>query len=283
MKLKVGTRGSKLALLQTQLVLKKLKEVELAIEAEIKIIRTSGDLQQKKIPRMFVNEINKAVLDGAVDIGVHSLKDLPTDIPRELEIACVPERKSPNDVLVSRWGLNLSELPTGAVVGTDSVRRISEVSFLRPDLKFKEIRGNIETRIRKLDEGLYDATIMALAALERLGLTERAAQTFELDEVVPAPGQGALAVVGRKGGPGFLKRINDVRAWKEVVCERAFLDELGLGCRGGAGAVARARGKSIGLVAVVHDGGRMLIKLKGEDPIALGKKAGRILCQAKST
>ncbi|MEW6222157.1 MAG: hydroxymethylbilane synthase [Candidatus Hadarchaeota archaeon] len=284
MELRIGTRGSKLALLQTQLVLKKLKKVVPNLEGEIMVIKTAGDVRRGKIVGgIFVNEINRAVLRGEVDIGVHSMKDLPTKLPRGLEVACVPERMSPNDALVSWKGVDIQGLPRGAVIGTDSPRRAAELSFIRQDLKFMEIRGNIETRISKVDGKTYDGTIVAFAALERLGIENMAAQVFELGEMVPAPGQGALAVVKRKGGSGFLKKINDNRAWKEVTCERAFLNELGSGCRGGAGAVARARGKKINLVAVVHDGGRRLIKLEGKNPIMLGKKAGRILCQEKST
>ncbi|MEM3723187.1 MAG: hydroxymethylbilane synthase [Candidatus Hadarchaeales archaeon] len=283
MKLRIGTRGSRLALIQTQTVIEKLKKVAPKIEVEIKIIKTSGDLK-RKVPGMFVNEINRAVLNCEIDVGVHSLKDLPTNLPKKLEIACIPERKSPHDALVSRENLSLKELSKGAVIGTDSERRKSEISFIRPDLKFKEIHGNIETRVSKVDRGIYDGTVLALAALERLGLTNRASQVFRLDEVVPAPGQGALAVVKRKDDDlNFLEKINDNRAQKEVMAERIFLEELGSGCRDGAGAVARYHGNYITLIAVVHDGGRRLIKLKGSDPIELGRKAGRILWKGRST
>jgi hydroxymethylbilane synthase len=285
MKLRIGTRGSRLALLQTQIVVGKLNAVVPGLEVDVRVIKTTGDSRRGKIVRgMFVNEINRAVLEGEVDIGVHSLKDLPTKLPGALEIDCVPERRSPHDALVSRGSLDLRGLPRGAVIGTDSRRRVAELSSLRPDLRFRKIRGNVETRIGKVDGGLYDGAVIALAALERLGIRDRATQVFGLTEVVPAPGQGALAVVKRKGaGLGFLKEINNARAWKEVTCERAFLEELGSGCRGGVGAVARAKGENIKLVAVVHDGGRKLIELTGLNPVALGRRAGRILCRARST
>jgi hydroxymethylbilane synthase len=283
-RLRIGTRGSRLALIQTRAVVDKLKAVVPDLEEDIRVIKTSGDSRRGKIVRgMFVNEINRAVLKGEIDIGVHSLKDLPTRLPKKLEIACVPERKSPNDALVSRGSLDLQGLPLGAVIGTDSRRRIAELSFIRPDLRFRKIRGNIETRIRKVDEGLCDGVIVALAALERLEIEGNVAQVFGLEEIVPAPGQGAIAVVSKRNTElSFLKRINDARSWSEVTCERAFLEELGSGCRGGAGAVARAKGRNIKLIAVVHDGGRKLIELTGRDPIKLGRKAGRVLCRAKS-
>lgn len=285
MKLKIGTRGSRLALLQTRIVVKKLKAVVPDLREDIKTIKTAGDLRRGKVGiGAFVNEINRAALRGTIDIGVHSLKDLPTRLPEGLELACVPDRATPNDALISRDNVGLFNLPKGSVIGTDSPRRIAEISSLRHDLKFKKIRGNVDTRIRKVDEGLYDGAIIALAALERLGIRDRAAQVFGLEEVVPAPGQGALAVVRRRdAGLGFLKKINDARAWKEVTCERTFLEELGSGCHGRAGAVAKVEGKNIELVAVVHDGGRRLIKLTGRNPVTVGRKAGRILCQAKST
>ena len=280
MKIKIGTRGSRLAILQTKLVLKKLKDVVPELEGEIKVIKTTGDLGYRKVsPGAFVNEINQAVLRGEVDIGVHSLKDLPTKLPDGLELACVPDRASPNDALISRYNLDIYRLPKGSIIGTSSPRRIAEISSLRSDLKFREIRGNVDTRIKKMEDGNYDGIVVALAALERLGMEKRAAQVFELDAVVPAPGQGAIAVVKRRDVKfKFLEKINDVRAWNEVICERAFLEELGGGCRGSAGAVARVREDGrIDLIAVIHEGGRRVIRLSGKNPVSLGKKAGRLL------
>lgn len=273
-----------MALVQAQRVIKKLKAVAPRLETEVVVIKTSGDAGRRKKLGAFANEINTALLKCNVDIGVHSLKDLPTVLPRGLELACVPERLRPNDALVSRENMNLLELPPGAVIGSDSPRRIAELSSLRPDLKFREIRGNVDTRIKKVDDGMYDGAVVALAALERLGLENRAAQIFKLDEVVPAPGQGALAVVAKEESKyAFLKKINNKRAWDETSCERAFLESLGGGCRAGAGAVARVRGKEVHLVSVVHQGGRRLLKLTGKDPVKLGQMAGMMLCEAKST
>ncbi|MFN4133240.1 MAG: hydroxymethylbilane synthase [Candidatus Hadarchaeales archaeon] len=283
MKVRIGTRGSRLALAQTQRVIKKLKAVAPKLKPEVMVIRTSGDAGLRKKPGAFVNEINMALLEGKIDIGVHSLKDLPTKLPGGVVLACVPERLRPNDALVSRENTDIWKLPSGAVIGTDSPRRVAELSSLRPDLKFKEIRGNVDTRIRKIEDGIYDATVVALAALERLGLN-RAAQIFKLDEVVPAVGQGALAITARVDMIyPFLKKINDQKAWIETTCERVFLESLGGGCKSGAGAVARVMNGKIQLICVVHRGGRRLLKLTGSDPVELGRKAGVMLCQARST
>lgn len=285
MRIRIGTRGSRLALLQTRRVVEKMKAVVPNLKEELKVIKTSGDLRRTKISSgMFVNEINQAVLKGEIDIGIHSLKDLPTKLPRGLSLACVPERLTPNDAFISRDGADLHSLPKGSVLGTSSPRRRAEIAHLRPDLKFEDIRGNIETRIEKMERGLCDGIIVALAALQRLGLQKRVVQLFEPDEIVPAVGQGALAVVCKEGKTrDFLRKINNRHAWREVMCERAFLTELGLGCKACVGAVAQAKGKNIELIAVAHEGGRRLLKLKGPDPIELGKKAGVMMRQAKST
>lgn len=284
MELRIGTRGSKLALLQTQRVVKKLEKEVPDIEVEVKVIRTAGDLRHGRAGfGMFVNEINRAVLRGDIDIGVHSLKDLPTRLPKGLELACVPERLDPNDALISRSGVNLYNLPQRSVIGTSSSRRKAEIFHLRPDLKTRKIRGNIDTRIKKMKDGFYDAVVISWAALERLGLWKEAAQKFTFEEMVPAVGQGAIGVVCKKGGVHFLDKINDELAWREVTCERAFLAELGVGCRACAGAVAKTGSGTIELTAMVHVGGRVLLKLKGRDPTELGKKAGRMLWRAKST
>jgi hydroxymethylbilane synthase len=280
MKLKIGTRGSELALLQVQRVVRKLKSIVPELKEEIKIIKTAGDLRQKKTqPGMFVNEVNRAVLSGEVDIGVHSLKDLPTTLPGGLRLACVPERLAPNDVLVSRDGSRLRDLPPSSNIGTSSLRRRAEILHLRHDLKILDLRGNLMTRLRKVEDGFYDAIVIARAALERLNLLQKIAQEFKFEEIVPAAGQGAIGVVCKEDGSyDFLTRINDRRAWSEIICERAFLHELNIGCQASAGAVAKALGDRIELTAVVHVKGRCLLKLKGKNPEKVGVRAARILC-----
>jgi len=277
---RIGTRSSALAMVQTRRVIEKMKTVMPNFEPEIKAIKTSGDAKQKITGSgAFVNEINMAILQGKVDIGVHSLKDLPASLPRGLLIACVPERLSPNDALLSRGGSDLYRLPSGAVIGTSCPRRVAEIRHLRHDLKFGVIRGNIETRIKKMQDGCYDAIVVALAALERLGREGLISQRFELEEVVPAPGQGALAVVCKKDYKwgNVLAEINDERAWLETICERTFIEKLKTGCMSSTGAVARADGRKIKLTAVIHHKGRILRYFEGKEPRRLGKIAAKTM------
>lgn len=280
MRVRIGTRGSNLAMIQTQRVIEKVKSIIPNLVPEVKIIKTSGDMRQNIVESgIFVNEINKAVLQKKVDIGIHSLKDLPTKLPKGLTLACIPERLSPNDVLLSRDNSGLYELPSGAIIGASCPRRKAEIKHLRQDLRLDVIRGNIETRIKKMQDGHYDGIIMALAALERLGLQGLISQLFKLEEVVPAPGQGALAVVCREDDDLGQKmtEINDEKAWQETTCERTFLEKLKFGCMSSAGAVARSKSGKIQLIAVIHHGGRLLLKLGGKEPRALGEKAARVI------
>ncbi len=280
MRVRVGTRGSKLAILQTRRVIEKMKTVIPNLKEEIKIIKTSRDLRRIKINSgVFVNEINRAVLRGKIDIGVHSLKDLPTRVPQGLSLACVPERLAPNDALISRGGTGLYSLPNGAVLGTSSPRRKAEIIHLRPDLKFKDIHGNIDTRIRKMEEGSYDGIIVALAALQRCGLQKLVTQRFELDEIVPTAGQGALGVVCKRDRDFLdkISQINDDVAWRETMCERTFMEKLRFDCKTPAGAVARLMDGEIELIVVIHKNGRQLLKLRGQDPKNLGIKAAKMV------
>lgn len=279
MRVRVGTRGSRLALLQTQRVVEKMRAVIPNLREDIVVIKTSGDVQRTKVSSgMFVNEINRAVLHGRIDIGVHSLKDLPTKLPRDLSLACVPERLAPNDALISRGRADIYSLPTKSVIGTSSPRRKAEIAHLRPDLKFKDIRGNIETRIEKMEKGPYDGIIIALAAIQRCGLQKIVAQRFELDAVVPAAGQGALAVVCRRDWDSDrISHINDGVAWREAICERTFMEKLNSTCKNPVGAVARSTGGGIELRAVIYRNGRRFLKIRGRDPIKLGTKAVKIL------
>lgn len=279
MRIRIGTRGSRLALLQTQRVMKKMKAAIPNLKEEVRVIKTSGYLRKNVSQGMFVNEINRAVLDGDIDIGIHSLKDLPIRLPRGLSLACVPERLAPNDALISRDGADLYSLSKRSILGTSSPRRRAEIARLRSDLRFKDVRGNIETRIQKMESGFYDGIVVALAAIQRCGLLKLVAQRFGLDEVVPAAGQGALAVVCRRDEDLLDKipLINDEVAWRETICERTFMEKSRFSCKTPAGAVAKSTNRKIELIAVIHRGGRRLLKLKGQNPIELGTKAAEIM------
>ncbi|KXB03254.1 hypothetical protein AKJ45_02045 [candidate division MSBL1 archaeon SCGC-AAA261F19] len=286
MEIKVGSRGSELALIQTRSVIQKLKSVSPDLEAEVEIIKTSGDLKKKPLgDGVFVKEIDRAVLNREVDIGVHSLKDEPTDLPEGLSLKCVPERLDPSDVLVAGTGQKLRDLPVGSIVGTGSPRRIAEVSRFRSDLEFESIRGNIPTRIEKVKEGSYDALITSYSALSRMDLEDEISQKFDpREEVIPAAGQGALGVVCRRGEESelLLTKINDEEKYTETSCERAFLKELGLGCRSGVGAISDVKGEKVKLLGLLNnEGGRNTVKMEGDDPIELGIRAGKAIKDAR--
>lgn len=260
MKLIVGTRGSKLSLVQTDIVIQKLKEEFPNLEIEIKIIKTTGDRITRK-PLLLIKEkgifekdIDKAVFRGDVDFAVHSMKDVPTIQPPKIIIVAVPQRGPPCDALVSRERLRLKDLPNGAIIGTGSPRRIAQLRYVRSDLKVKSIRGNVDTRVRKLEQGLYDAVILAEAGLQRLNIQECITERLPLEVFTPAPGQGALAVVAREGNKEVievLKRVNHWPSMAAALAERAFIREIGGGCKVPLGAVAQARNGALSLYASI--------------------------------
>ncbi|KYH42446.1 MAG: Porphobilinogen deaminase [Candidatus Bathyarchaeota archaeon B63] len=289
MKLTVGTRGSRLSLIQTESVIRRLRREIPELEVEVKIIKTTGDritrrplisIREKGI---FEREIDKAVLRGDVDFAVHSMKDVPIIQPPRTVIVAVPERESAYDVLVSREGLGLKELPGGAVIGTGSPRRIAQLLRVRPDLRVKSIRGNVDTRVRKLKQGLYDAVILAEVGLQRLGMQDCITERLSLEDFTPAPGQGALAVVAREDNEKVieaLRLINHQPSMASVLAERAFIKEIGGGCRVPMGAFAQVQNNMLSIYAVVlSPDGRTRIQTskKGdpEHPEELGVKAAR--------
>lgn len=289
--LRVGTRGSLLARTQTQWVLDQLKRAHPDIELETEVIQTTGDLR-RDVPfaavgakGMFVKEIEQALLEGRIDVGVHSLKDMPSLLPAGLELACVPSRESPFDALLARSAHSLNDLREGAVVGTSSVRRKAQLSYFRPDLRIEELRGNLDTRIRKLDEGVYDAIVLAAAGLNRLGWSDRMVEEIAPEICVPAAGQGALALETRTGDTttlSILAAIHDGAAADAVAAERSFLAALGGGCSVPAGALARTVDDHISLVAVIAsaDGSRVIRaedRDTRENAAALGERAARRL------
>jgi hydroxymethylbilane synthase len=238
--LRFGTRGSDLALWQTQYVMARLKEAHPALQLEYEIIKTRGDqILDTPLPLVggkgvFTAELEAALHEKRIDCAVHSLKDLPTEQPDGLVIGALPIRANPADVLISRQGYTLATLPSGAVVGTSSYRRAAQLCHKRPDLAMLDIRGNVDTRIRKAlaADSPYDAIVLAYAGLERLGRTEVVTQVLDIAEMLPAPGQGAIAVQTRDDAAllNMLAPIHHLDTALAVTAERAFLAGLGGGC-----------------------------------------------------
>jgi len=259
-KLRIGTRGSSLARRQVELVIAAMRSSEPNTEIEVVVVQTEGDrrldvsLDSVGGQGVFVKEIEQRLLAGEIDIAVHSLKDMPSDTPAGLFIGALLARADARDALVARDGLDLHSLPEGARIGSDSRRRGAQLLALRPDLRIEGIRGNVETRLRKVDEGEYDGVALAVAGLERLGLLGRATQVFEVAEVIPAPGQGAIAIECRaedRETRTLLATIDDANTRAATDAERAFLSVLGAGCRLPVGAYATVAGDTLKLGAVL--------------------------------
>ena len=238
----IGTRGSPLALAQAELARAALGAAhpELAGAIEIAVIKTTGDrIQDRPLATaggkgLFTKEIEEALLDGRVDIAVHSMKDMPTRLPDGLEITCLLEREDPRDALICRRAKDLADLEPGAVVGTASLRRQAQVRRRRPDLEVASLRGNVETRLRKLADGVVDATLLAYAGLSRLGLTERITTLIEVADMLPALAQGAIAVEQRAADrrvQALLAPLNHLPTATCIAAERAFLAQLDGSCR----------------------------------------------------
>lgn len=237
-KIKIGTRGSRLAVIQTQIIIDQIRRVFPDLDFDILTIKTSGDkIQDKPLDQiggkgLFIQEIETALLTGVIDLAVHSMKDLPVQIAPGLKIAAVSKREDPRDVLVSVDGKNLPELKSGAVIGTSSLRRTKQLLALRPDLKTEMLRGNVLTRLEKLERRQYDAIILAAAGLKRLGLAEKVSQYFTVTEMIPAVCQGILALeVRAEESYDFLQEaVHDQQAALCGAAERAFLIRLDGGC-----------------------------------------------------
>lgn len=253
MRLRVGTRPSELSIKQTLEVVDALRSRHHDIEFEIIKIKTKGDIDRKTplyempVKGIFEREVDLALIKGDVDFVVHSLKDYPTIVDSQLELASIPKRKSPYDVILCREHRGLSELPSGAVIGTSSLRRIAHIKYFRPDLNVVPIRGNIDTRIRKLWRGDCDAIIIAEVGIQRLGLSLNY-EVLSFDIMVPAAGQGALAVVCRKGDSeieALLKSIEDPSSRFEIEVERKILRYLKAGCRTPIGVNVNIQGDKV--------------------------------------
>ncbi|CAK9067831.1 Porphobilinogen deaminase (PBG) (Hydroxymethylbilane synthase) (HMBS) (Pre-uroporphyrinogen synthase) [Durusdinium trenchii] len=290
-KIRIGTRASALARWQAEWVAAELKS-RAGVEVELVPISTAGDRQQQGpigsigTQGVFTKEIQKALLDDRVDVAVHSLKDLPTDQVEGLMLGAVPPRESPGDALVCREKQTLDDLPVGAVVGTGSPRRRAQLLNLRPDLSVKDVRGNVDTRLRKLDDGEYDALVLAKAGLVRLELDDRISYVLASEQFLSAIGQGALGIEIREGDAETLEAVahlNDSATFAAVAAERALLAHLRGGCLAPVAALAEPNDDgTLHLRAVVlsNDGSQRLDASQTaptEDAVQLGREVAEAL------
>jgi hydroxymethylbilane synthase len=267
---RIGTRGSRLALWQAEWVRACLAQRFPGTAIELSIIKTQGDkildvpLAKVGGKGLFVKEIEEALLHGRADLAVHSLKDMPSEIPAALTIGAIPEREIPTDVLVARDGRKLMEIPAGGIIGTSSLRRAAQLKCLRPDLKIVSVRGNVETRIRKLETERLDAVVLAAAGMKRLGLEHRITEHLDAECMLPAVGQGALCIEIRDQDPriGPMVAALDHPPTRTVVSgERAFLKRLQGGCQVPIAGHGRLEGDRFTLTGLVADvDGRVVIK-----------------------
>jgi hydroxymethylbilane synthase len=283
----IGSRGSQLALWQARHIAGCLQK--LGVETRLEIIKTTGDkitdvpLAQVGGKGLFTKEIEDALLAGSIDLAVHSLKDMPTGLPAGLTLAAIPEREDPRDALIGR---PLAELGAGSRVGTSSLRRSAQLLALKRGLVTENLRGNVDTRLRKLDEGHYDSIVLAAAGLRRLGWADRICELIDVEVMCPAAGQGALAIETRDdGGAGheIARKLDDPRTNAAVTAERSLLATLEGGCQVPIGAHAHVDGDELHLMAVVAspDGARMMRdRARGHDPVALGRELGERMLSA---
>ena len=260
--LKIGTRGSKLALAQSRWVKEEVETRYSHVQVELVRIRTKGDkiidspLSKLGGKGLFVKEIEDALLRRQVHVAVHSMKDVPSELPGELTLSVFPCREDPSDALISEEDRTLEELPRGARVGTSSLRRAAQLLHIRPDLEVVALRGNVDTRLKKLDSGNLHAIILATAGLKRLGFAHRISQILPIERILPAIGQGALGLELRKDDEetlDLLEFLNHEPTQKTVTCERAFLKELEGGCQVPIAGFARIDGKSLHLRGLVAE------------------------------
>ncbi len=285
----IGSRGSKLALIQARLVQSELARIRPSLETRIEVITTSGDVKTDPLSviggkGVFTRELEEALLDGRIDVAVHSLKDLPTIIPEQLRIAAIGKREDPRDALIIRADIfrhfkTLETLPPGTIIGTSSTRRLAQLKHLKPNVTLKDLRGNVDTRLAKLDRGDYDAVILAAAGLRRLGLEERISMFLRPADMLPSPGQGALGLETRADDAQTIDALSALDHFaSRVACtaERAFLRELGGGCELpiAAHAVVHEEHLSLdGLVADTHGKKVLRGRISGapDQPEQLGK------------
>jgi hydroxymethylbilane synthase len=298
----IGSRGSKLALVQAGMIKGELERLNSPLEVHIEIIKTAGDVKTEPLSviggkGVFTKELEDALLDGRIDLAVHSLKDLPTTLPEDLLLAAICKREDPRDALVLNQKLSnqqapsVQALPPGAIVGTSSPRRLAQLKHVRRNLVIAELRGNVDTRLRKLDEGQYDALVLACAGLRRLGLEERISAPIPTSDVLPAVGQGALGIEVRAGDEQTIAVVGKLdHKFTRLACtaERAFLRRLGGGCLLPIAAHATVREKRVKLDGLVSDAqGKEIIRdrLAGsfDEAEEIGKRlAERLLAHGAS-
>lgn len=280
MKVIVGSRESKLAVIQSEMVIDAVKAYDETIETELLTMKTTGDMILDKTldqiggKGLFVKELDKALLDERADLTVHSLKDMPMEVSEKLPLLAFSKREDPRDALILRAGL--SALPENPVIGCSSKRRTLQIKKLYPDAVVKSVRGNVQTRLRKLDEGRYDALILAYAGMKRLGLTNRVSKLFDAEEILPAACQGILVVQGRAGYEvPFLADFNDEEARLAALAERSYVRTLDGGCSSPVAAYATICGDEITIRGyyVDEDENQFTDEIKGNkmEGEALGK------------
>jgi len=289
-KIKIGTRASKLALWQAEFVAAKLRKFFPTLEIELVKVRTTGDkildapLAKIGGKGLFIKELELQLSSGEIDLAVHSLKDVPTELPKNFQIAAITKRAQPFDTFVSNNFQTFDALPKNSVVGTSSLRRAAQILSLRPDLQIKNLRGNVETRLKKLDAGDFDAIILAAAGLERLGYSARIREL--LTEIIPAAGQGALAIETRADNKEifpYVQKLNDDETCAAVKIEREFLSEVGGSCQIPVGVFATIDGDKINVRALIASiDGKKIVRDSELAPLenihGLGKKlAARLL------
>jgi len=291
---RIGTRGSKLALAQSEWVRKSVREKSPEVQVELVRIKTTGDkILDSPLSRiggkgLFVKEIEEALLEERVDLAVHSMKDVPAELPEGLTLAAFPPREDPRDAFVSFRYRSVGDLPGGSRVGTSSLRRAAQLLHVRPDLEIVPLRGNVDTRLRKAKDGEVDGVILATAGLRRLGLAERITEIIPENVVLPAIGQGALGLEVREGDTRMLdlvQMLNHEPTEVTVRAERAFLKELGGGCQVPVAALCRMEQSQIHLRAMVADldGSRIFqdeIQAHRSEAVETGAALGRRLLEA---
>lgn len=288
--IKIGTRASLLAVTQSTWIKKQIESRYPQTRVELVRITTRGDkildvpLAKVGGKGLFVKEIEDALLDGRVDLAVHSIKDVPAEIPDGLGIAIIPLREDARDAFVSVKYNNLEELPSGAVIGTSSLRRKAQVSALRPDVIINDLRGNLDTRLRKLDDGQYEAIILAAAGLNRLGMQKRITSLFSMEQMLPAIGQGALGIELRNSDAELLSRmqfLHDPETAATVTAERAFLLRLEGGCQVPIGGHAVLTGGTITLTGLIASmDGKNILREQQSAPLEKAQQLGSELGQS---